>query len=99
MASTNCYKLSESPCLIAYKRFGPFTKLPSNFPRSECRGNPASDVFYVDELIAKGLGFALQIRQHPIAILLFIRLLSRVNVGHHTATCYRRAGPAYAPSP
>src|SRR6516164_4858625 len=81
MASTNCYKLSESPCLIAYKRFGPFTKLPSNFPRSECRGNPASDVFYVDELIAKGLGFALQIRQHPIAILLFIRLLSRVNVG------------------
>ena len=49
--------------------------------RSERRGNPVSDVFYVDELIAKGLGFALQIRQHPIAILLCIRLLSRVNVG------------------
>ena len=36
-------------------------KLPSNFPRSERRGNPAIGVFYVDELIAKGLGFALQI--------------------------------------
>ena len=35
----------------------------------------------MDELIAKSLGFALQIRQHPIPILLFIRLLSRVNVG------------------
>ncbi len=34
----------------------------------------------MDELIAKGLGFALQIRQHPITIFLFIRLLSRVNV-------------------
>src|SRR5262249_38795411 len=39
------------------------TRFPSNFPRSERRGNPAIDVFYVDELIAKGLGFALQIRQ------------------------------------
>ncbi len=56
-------------------------KLPSNFPRSERRGTPAIDGFYVDELIAKGLGFALQIRQHPIAILLCIRLLSRVHVG------------------
>jgi hypothetical protein len=35
----------------------------------------------VDELIAKSLGFALQIRQHPIPLFLFIRLLSRVNVG------------------
>src|SRR5215510_4678199 len=59
-----------------YKRLGPIAKLPSNFPRSECRGNPAIDVFYVDELIAKGLGFALQIRQRPIPILLFIRLLA-----------------------
>ena len=38
-----------------------YLKLPSNFPRSECRGHPAIDVFYVDELIAQGLGFALQI--------------------------------------
>src|SRR5713226_6615821 len=58
-----------------------YLKLPSNFPRSERRGNPTIDVFDVDELIAKGLGFALQIRQHPIAILLFIRLLARVHVG------------------
>ena len=57
------------------------TRFPSNFPRSERRGNPTIDVFYVDELIAKGLGFALQMRQHPIAILVFIRLLARVNVG------------------
>ena len=56
-------------------------KLPSNFTRSERRGHPAIDVFYVDELIAKDLSFALQIRQHPIAILLFIRLLARVHVG------------------
>jgi hypothetical protein len=34
----------------------------------------------MDELIAKGLRFALQIRQHPIPIFLFIRLLSRINV-------------------
>ena len=34
----------------------------------------------MDELIAKGLRFALQIRQHPITIFLFIRLLSRINV-------------------
>jgi hypothetical protein len=33
--------------------------LPSNFLRSERRCNPAIDVFYVDELIAQGLGFAL----------------------------------------
>jgi hypothetical protein len=46
------------------------------------RGNPAIDVFYVDELIAKGLGFALQIRQHPISILLVIRLLSRLHARH-----------------
>ena len=35
----------------------------------------------MDKLIAQGLGFALQIRQHPIPILVFIRLLARVNVG------------------
>src|SRR5215471_2589149 len=45
-------------------------------PRSERRGHPAIDVFHMDELIAKGLGLALQIRQHPLAILVFIRLLS-----------------------
>jgi hypothetical protein len=50
-------------------------------PGQSVEATPVSDVFYVDELIAKGLGFALQIRQHPIAILLCIRLLSRVNVG------------------
>jgi len=35
----------------------------------------------VDELITKGLGFALQIGQHPLPILLFVRLLSRIHVG------------------
>src|SRR5919206_3479675 len=54
---------------------------PRNFPRSErCCSLSAASVFNVDELIAKGLGFALQIRQHPLTILLLIRLLSRVNV-------------------
>jgi hypothetical protein len=57
------------------------TRFPRNFPRSERRGHPAIDVCYVDELIAKGLSFALQMRQHPIAILVFIRLLARVHVG------------------
>ena len=56
-------------------------RFPSNFPRSERQGSSTIHVFNVDELIAKGLGFALQIRQHPIAILLFIRLLARVHVG------------------
>src|SRR5215831_12019514 len=37
-------------------------RLPRNFPRSERRDSPTIDVFYGDELIAKGLGFALQIR-------------------------------------
>ena len=38
-------------------------KLPRNFPRSErCRSLSAASVFNVDELRAKGLGFALQIR-------------------------------------
>jgi len=65
---------------------GAFAKLPPNFPRSEHRDNPTIDVFYVDKLIvdkliAKGLCFALQMRQHPIPILLVIRLLARVNVG------------------
>lgn len=55
-------------------------KLPSNFFRSECCCDPAVDVFYLDELITKRLRFALQIRQHPSTILLFIRLLARVNV-------------------
>ena len=56
-------------------------KLPSNFPRSErCRSLSAASVFNVDELIAKGLGLALQIRQYPITIFLLIRLLSRVHV-------------------
>ena len=35
----------------------------------------------MDELLAKSLGLALQMRQHPIPIFLFIRLLSRVHVG------------------
>ncbi len=35
----------------------------------------------MDELITKSLGFALQIGQHPITILVFIRLLSRIHVG------------------
>jgi hypothetical protein len=65
-----------------YKRLAPFAKLPSNFPRSErCRSLSAASVFNVDELRAKGLGFALQIRQPPSTLLLLIRLLSRVNVG------------------
>src|SRR5256885_8987682 len=55
-------------------------KLPSNFPRSERQCSSAILVFYVDELIAKSLGVALQICQHPIPILVFIRLLSRVHV-------------------
>ncbi len=59
----------------------PKRRLPSNFPRLEHRGHPAIDVFYVDKLIAKGLGFALQMRQHPIPILWFIRLLARVHGG------------------
>jgi hypothetical protein len=36
-------------------------KLPSNFPSSGCCCDPAVDVFYLDELIAKRLRFALQI--------------------------------------
>ena len=68
-----------------YKRLGPIAKLPSNFPRSERRGHPAIDAFYVDELIAKGLGFALQSGQYPISILLFICLLARINVGRTIA--------------
>jgi hypothetical protein len=81
--SDNAVALHLGPCEKLWR----YRKLPSNFPRSERRGNPAIDVFYVDELRAKGLGLALQIRQHPIAILLFIRLLARVHVGrprpHH----------------
>src|SRR5262245_56659179 len=46
-----------------YKRLGPIAKLPSNFPRSGGDGNlPAFKAFDLDELIAKSLGFALQIR-------------------------------------
>jgi hypothetical protein len=60
---------------------GVCVKLPSNFPRSERRCHSAIAVFNVDELIAKSLGFALPIGQHPITIFLFIRLLPRVNVG------------------
>jgi hypothetical protein len=55
-------RIGESNCFISYKRLGPVAKLPSHFPRSERRCNPAISVFYVDELIAKGLGFAWQIR-------------------------------------
>ncbi len=71
-------------CLSSYaiNTLGKLVKIPSNFSRSECcRGLRAARVFNVDELIAEGLGFALQTCQHPLTILLFIRLLARVNVG------------------
>ena len=58
------------------------TRFPSNFPRLErCGGLSAASGFNVDELVTQHPSFPLQIRQHPIAILLFVRLLSRVNIG------------------
>ena len=55
-------------------------KLPSNFPRSERRGTPAIDGFYVDELVTKPPSFPLQIGQHPVTVLLFIGLLARIHL-------------------
>jgi hypothetical protein len=59
---------------------------PSNFPRSErCRGLSAARVFNLNELVAKGLGFPLQIGQHPATVLLFIGLLARIHIGRAIA--------------
>src|SRR5437016_8742334 len=58
-----------------------YLKLPSNFPRLErCGGLSTTRVCDVHELVTQHPSFPLQIRQHPIAILLFVRLLSRVNI-------------------
>src|SRR5439155_26781269 len=64
-----------------YKKLLCYGKLPSNFPRLE-RGSGLriARVCDVHELVTQHPRFPLQIRQHPIAILLFVRLLSCVNV-------------------
>src|SRR5215510_6767877 len=64
-----------------YEKLLRYRKLPRNFPRLErCGGLSTARVCDVHELVTKHPRFPLQIRQHPIAILLFVRLLSCVNV-------------------
>ena len=56
-------------------------KLPSNFPWSGATGDlPAFEAFDLDELVTKHPRFPLQIRQHPVTVLLFIRLLARIHI-------------------
>ena len=62
------------------------TTLPSNFPWSGGDWDlPAFKAFDVDELVTEHARFPLQIRQHPVTVLLFINLLARIHRGRTIA--------------
>ena len=57
-------------------------RFPRNFPRLErCGGLSRASVCNLYKLVTKYPSFPLQIGQHPVTVLLFIGLLSRINIG------------------